>query len=121
MESKSVRIYYSLHVFRIQLMSESQTLPCQEMEEPYIKNSANKHFSLSSHPQYHKHMRNFKNKYRIGNVINNSSRFKVSPNLNTFALSYCSVMSFIMLDLLVKACRVHSHLFCRGHYFTINF
>lgn len=59
-------------------------------------------------------MQNFKNKFSIGNVVNNNSHLKVSPNLNTFALTYCGVRSFNMLHLLGKACRVHSHLFCRG-------
>lgn len=68
----------------------------------------------------HKRMRNLKTKHRIGNV-NHSRHLEVSPNLNTLALTYCSVPSFIMLNLLVKACRVHSHLFCRGLDVIINF
>ena len=51
------------------------------------------------------------NKYKLGRVINTRGLSKVPPNLNTFALSDRRAMSFIMLDLLVKACGVHSHLF----------
>lgn len=93
----------------------------QEMEESYICIvQANIFLSLLIQSLI-KHMWNFKNKYTIGKVINKSSHFKVSPNLNTFALSYCRVVGFIMLNLLVKACRVHSRLFLRELDFVINF
>lgn len=47
----------------------------------------------------------------MGSIVSASGLSEESPNLNACALSDCSVTSFIMLNLLVKACRVHSHLF----------
>lgn len=93
----------------------------QEMEDPDACILQANIFLSVLIPGTIKHRWNFKNKYRPGKTINNGSHLKVSPNLNTFALSYCSVMSFIMLNLLVKAFRVHNHLFLRELDFIINF